>query len=269
MDYLEVYDDEEMHNLVLDSSDPPALLVKSASMSSDSDSGRGSCDSRTLLLDKNTEGRSKLRAGQASWESASPIKEEEKNRIWNAVSSPPQPHLDHHYYQQDLRLQQLQDTKCTYHNVPDIFCISSSVQINISPENQPEHLNKPQVPLSDSTDAVEPQATESQPTEYVEVQTVDHENILHVQPLSDPEERSQELSDSSSGENYSKVQDVISDNLLVLQRDLSGALKSSGDCQCQTLQQENHQMCKPSTVLSSSFIMQLGTGYVDPTMMIS
>lgn len=270
VDYLEVYDDEEMHNLVLDSKDPQTLSGMSASTSSDSDSGRGSCDSQSLLIDKSTDGRRMHRAELASRESTTQIKEEGTSRIWNVISSSPHRHTEHHYYQQDLQLQQLQDTRCPYHNVPDISCVSSFVQINISPENQLEELlNKPRVPLYDSTDTAEPQATESQPTEYVEVQTVDHENVLHVQPLSDPEEQSQELSDSSSDENYSKVQDVISDNLLLLQRDLSGTPKCSRECQCQTLHQDNHQMCKPSPVLSSSFIMQLGTGYVDPTMMIS
>lgn len=268
VDYLEVYDDNDTRDLVLDSTDPTASSAKSTSTPSDSDSGRGSCDSRTLLMDKSTEGRSERRAERAGWgsvESGSLIKEEGKTRIWNTVSSSPRLRPEHHYYQQDLLSQQPQDTKCTYHNVPDISSIFSSIQISSAPENQLEELpNKPRVYghfQPDSTDAGDPRPTESQPTEYVEVQTVDQENVLHVQPLSDPEERNQELSDSSSGENYSKVQDVTSDNLLLLQRDLSS--------QCQTLQQENHQMCKPNTVLSSSFILQLGNGYVDSTMMIS
>lgn len=276
VDYLEVYDNDETHVLVLDSKDPPVASVKSTSTASDSDSGRGSCDSRTLLMDKNTEGRSEGGAKQAAWvpvESGSPIKEEGKARIWNNVFLSPQIHPEHHYYQQDLHLQQPRDTTCTYHNVPEISCISSSVQISRTSENQLEELlNKPRVcgySQSNSTDTVELQSTEIQSTEYVEVQTVDQENVLHVQPLSDPEERSQDPSDSSSGENYSKVQDVISDNMLLLQRDQSSVLQCSADCQCQTLQQENHQTCKSNTVLSLSSILQLGNGYVDSTMMIS
>ncbi|XP_026784847.3 prolactin receptor a [Pangasianodon hypophthalmus] len=276
VDYLEVYDDDEKHDLVLNSKDPPVASVKPTSTSSDSDSGRGSCDSRTLLIDKSTEGSNEGGAKQPAWvsiEPGSPIREEGKARIWNNVFSSPQLHPEHHYYQQDLYLQQLQDTKCTYHNVPEISCISSSVQISRTPEKRLEELLiKPRVcgyTQTDSTDAVEPRSTESQTTEYVEVQTVDQENVLHVQPLTDPEERSQELSDSSSGENYSKVRDVISDNLLLLQRDLSRVPQHSGDCQCQTLQQENHQTCKPNTLLSPSSILQLGNGYVDSTMMIS
>lgn len=275
IDYLEVYDDDETHDLVLDSKDPPVVSVMSTSTSSDSDSGRGSCDSQTLLMDKSTEGRNEGRAKQAggvSIEPGSPNKEG-KTRIWNNMVSSPQLHPEHHYYQQDLHLQQPQDTKCTYHNVPEISCISSSIQISRTPENQLEELlNKPRVcgsSESDNTDAIEPQSTEPQSTEYVEVQTVDRENVLHIQPLSDPEERSPDLLDSSSSENYSKVQDVILDNLLLLQRDLKGVPESSGNCQCQTLQQENHQTCKPNTLLPSSSILQLGNGYVDPTMMIS
>ncbi|XP_060790940.1 prolactin receptor a isoform X2 [Neoarius graeffei] len=271
IDYLEVYDNE-MHNLVLDSKDPP--VVSETSTSSDSDSGRGSCNSQTLLMDKSTEERNEGGAKQAGKVSIEPgsLNKEGKTQIWNNMVSSPQLHPEHHYYQQDLHSQQPQDTSCTYHNVPETSCIYSSIQIRRTPENQLEELlNKPRVcgsSESDNTAAVKPQSTESQSTEYVEVQTVNQENLLHVQPLSDPEERSPDLLDSSFSKNYSKVQDITSDNLLLLQRDLRGVPESSGDCQCQTLQQENHQTCKPNTILSSSSILQLGNGYVDSTMII-
>ncbi|XP_058272122.1 prolactin receptor a isoform X2 [Hemibagrus wyckioides] len=273
VDYLEVCDDDETHDSVLESKDPHVALVKYTSTSSDSDSGRGSCDSRTLLMDKGTGGRNEGRAKQVGWGSAghsSPIRGEGKGRMWNNVFSSPQLQSEHHYYQQDLHFQQPHDSKCIYHNIPEISCISSSVHMSRTVENRLEEiLIKPRVcgrSQTDSTDAVVTRSTKPQPTEYVEVQTVDQENVLHVQPLSDPEERNQELSDSSPNENYSKVRDVISDNLLLLQRDLSSAPQ---ECQCQANHQENHQTCKPSTILSSSSILQLGNGYVDSTMMIS
>ncbi|KAI5096295.1 prolactin receptor isoform X1 [Silurus meridionalis] len=275
VDYLEVNDDDENLDMIMDSKVPPVASVKSMSTSSDGDSGRGSCDSRTLLIDKSTEGRNVGGASQTGWvsmEPCYPIKKEGNPQIWNNVFSSPL-HPEHHYYQQDLYLQQAQDSKCTYHNVPEILCISSSVQIWRTPENRlGEHLEKPRLcghSRSDSTDAVEPGATEYQTTEYVEVQTVDQENVLHVQPFTDYEERNQELRDSSSGENYSKVQDVISDNLLLLQRNLSRESQHTMDCQAPTLQQENHQSCKANAILSSSSIMDLGNGYVDSTTMIS
>lgn len=276
VDYLEVYDCEETRSLVLDSKGPPVESEKSTSTSSDSDSGRGSCDSRTLLMDKSTEGKNPGRPVQAGWGSVEPgslIKEEGKTQIWNNVFSVPQLPPEHHFYQQDLHLQPPQDIKCTtYHNIPDISCISSSVQISSTPESHHEELLNKTPPCgqsqSDSTDAVVPQSTGSHSTEYVEVQTVDQENVLHVQPLSDPEERSQELLDSSSSENYSKVQDVISDHLLVLQRDLSRVPQSSGDFQGQMLQQDNHQNCKPNIVMSLASSLQLGNGYVDSSMMM-
>lgn len=276
IDYLEVYDDDETHDLVLDSKDLLVASAKPMSTSSDNDSGRGSCDSRTLLIDKSTEGRTEGGAMQSVWvsvEPGSPIKEEGQARIWNNVFSSPQLHPEHHYYQQDLYLLQPQDNKCTYHNVPEISCISSSIQMSRTPENGLEELlNKPRVcgySRPNSMDAHVPQSTESQSTEYVEVQTVDQENVLHVQPLTDLEERSQKLSDSSPSENYSKVQDVISENVLLLQRDLSSVPLHSGDCQCQTPHEENHQTCKPNTLLSPFSILQLGNGYVDSTMMSS
>ncbi|XP_060747064.1 prolactin receptor a [Tachysurus vachellii] len=273
VDYLEVYDNDETHNLVLDSKDQHVASVNSMITSLDSDSGRGSCDSRTLLLDKSTQGRNLGGTKQVGWGSEEPgslIREEGKARMWNNVFSAPQLHPEHHYYQQDLHLQQPHDTKCTYHNIPEISCISSSVHISRTVENHLEELLiKPRVCgcfQTDCMDGVVLQSAESQPTEYVEVQTVDQENVLHVQPLSDPEERRQELSDSSNGENYSKVRDVISDNLLLLQSDVSIVPQ---ECQCQTLHQENHQTCKHSTILSLSSILQPGNGYVDSTMMTS
>lgn len=278
VDYLEVYDGNEMPDLV--SKDPHMATVSS----SDTDSGRGSCDSRTLLMDKSAEGQNEGGAKLAGWNSTepgSPIREQAQGRMWNNVFSSPQLHPEHHYYQQDLYLQQAQNSKCTYHNIPEIS--SSSLSVHICRTNHPEenHLEEihPEKPLietrvcgfsqSDSTDAFVPQSAQSQSTEYVEVQTVDQENVLHVQPLSDPEERSQNLSDSSSGENYSKVQDVILDNLLLLQRDQSSAPQRPRDCLCQEVHQENHQTCKANTLLVSSSILQTGSGYVDSTVLSS
>lgn len=222
-------------------------------------------------MDKNADVGNMGGAEQAGWvsvEPGSPIREEGKVWIWNNIFS--HLHPEHHYYQQNLHLRQSQDTVCTYHNVPEISCISSPVHIGRTSENQlQERLNKAQACRCSQSDTVALRNAESQATEYVEVQTVDRENVLHVQPLSDPEERSQDFSDSPTAENYSKVQDVISDNLLLLQRDQSRVPQHSVDCQCQTLQQENHQTCKPNTVLSLSSILELGNGYVDSTMMIS
>lgn len=280
VDYLEVCDDYGSQDLILDSKQPLVASVKSTSTSSDSDSGRGSCDSRTLLMDKSAGGRNEGGAKQADWvsiEPGSPVKEEGKAWTWNNIFSTHQLHPEHRYYQQvhpqQVHPQQPQDTKSTYHNVSDISCISLSVQISKIPENQlGELLNKPRdcdYAHSGIMEAGEPQPNGSQCTDYVEVQTVDQENVLHVQPLSDREEQIQDPSDSSSGENYSKVQDVISDNLLLLQRDMRSVPQCSGDLQCQTLQQENHQTCKSNTLLSSPSILLGGNGYVDSSMMIS
>ncbi|TSY69830.1 prolactin receptor [Bagarius yarrelli] len=265
VDYLEVFDDDEMHK-VLDSNDPHVASVKSSSMSSDSDSGRGSCDSRTLLIDKSVERRSEGGAKQSTWVSIEP-----GSLMWTNMFLSSQLHSEHHYYQQDLHLQQSHETKSTYHNVPEISCISSSGHITRNVENQlDKFLIKSQVcgiSDPDGMNAAMPQSPELQSMEYVEVQTVDQENILHVQPLSDPEEQSQQLSNFSSGENYSKVRDVISDNVLLLQRDPSSPPQPSGESQCQG-QLESHKRCKPDTSSPSS-VLQLGNGYVDSTMMTS
>lgn len=55
MEYLEVYVPEEQELMPEESKDPHKSIFKSETSTSDCDSGRGSCDSHTLLVDKNEE----------------------------------------------------------------------------------------------------------------------------------------------------------------------------------------------------------------------
>ncbi|XP_056302651.1 prolactin receptor a [Danio aesculapii] len=292
VEYLEVYDNEEQE-LVLDGKDISEDSMKSKS-SSDSDSGRGSCDSRTLLLDKCMEGSGNdqhnySQHGETSWASSSECSESQGSpgspestdgriKIWPVVFSSPQPH--HHY--------QVGATKPAYHSVPEILKHSPAHAIpsnyhqlylqDIPP--QEGRFTKPPCRHSqsynqfnmDNVDISAPGVPPSRSLEYVEVQRVNPENILLLRPLSDPN-REPEGSDRID-EDYSKVKEVTSNNTLLLQRetshqgvnDYSQDFESHAD-QC-TAQQTPHP-CKPAyPQLHSQDMRVMGNGYVDTTVLM-
>uniref|UniRef100_A0A8B9RDT9 Prolactin receptor n=1 Tax=Astyanax mexicanus TaxID=7994 RepID=A0A8B9RDT9_ASTMX len=301
VEYLEVYDDEK-RELVLNEKNLIEGSMKSKSTSSDNDSGRGSCDSRTLLMEKcvdesGTE-QELSQYGEASWASsdsegrdnpASPGLEDGKVQMWPSVFSSPQSHNFQQQHPGGLR--------ASHHSVPEISCVSPHVQTCCGQQDQLEgfQFSKPglyryaQMYSMDTIEckhvAQEPQSqsqSQSQSAEYVEVQTVNQENVLLVTPLSNPEGPNPELSDFS-GEDYSKVRDVTSDNVLLLQRDLSVSQFVGDYCQdqigqvdpCFLQQQQQEQTCKlnahlhhPASTLQED--MRLAeNGYVDTTMMMS
>ncbi|XP_072518226.1 prolactin receptor a [Salminus brasiliensis] len=297
VEYLEVYDDEK-RELVLNEKNLPEGSMKSKSTSSDNDSGRGSCDSRTLLMEKCTEAvdesgteQELSQYGEASWASsdsegrdnpASPGLEDGKVQMWPSVFSSPQPH---HFQQQHPG-----GIRASHRSVPEISSTSPRVQTSCGQQNQLEdfQFSKPglyRYAQMHSMDSIEnkhvPQVPQSQSAEYVEVQTVNQENVLLVRPLANPEGHNPELSDFG-GEDYSKVRDVTSDNVLLLQRDLSVSqcvgdycLDQSGQVDPCYFQQQQEQTCKltahlhhPSSMLQDDMRLA-GNGYVDTTMMMS
>ncbi|XP_016307563.1 prolactin receptor-like [Sinocyclocheilus anshuiensis] len=299
VEYLEVYDNEEQE-LVLDGKDLSEVCMKSKSPS-DCDSGRGSCDSRTLLLEKCMEGREGSGSDQHQYsqhgetscastkssecqglEPGSPESSDGRVKTWPVVFSSPQPH--HHY--------QVEAVKPVYHSVPEILNHSSP---HAMPTNyhQLHHQDIPQQEGSfskpacrhsqsynqfnlDGLDTPAPGVSPSRSLEYVEVQRVNPENMLLLRPLSDPN-REPEGSDYA-GEDYSKVKEVTSNNILLLQRDTyhqcvddySQDLDSqAGQC---TTQQPPHP-CKPVIYQSNSGMPQegmrvMGNGYVDSTVLM-
>uniref|UniRef100_W5KLA8 Prolactin receptor n=1 Tax=Astyanax mexicanus TaxID=7994 RepID=W5KLA8_ASTMX len=301
VEYLEVYDDEK-RELVLNEKNLIEGSMKSKSTSSDNDSGRGSCDSRTLLMEKcvdesGTE-QELSQYGEASWASsdsegrdnpASPGLEDGKVQMWPSVLSSPQSHNFQQQHPGGLR--------ASHHSVPEISCVSPQVQTCCGQQDQLEgfQFSKPglyryaQMYSMDTIEckhvAQEPQSqsqSQSLSAEYVEVQTVNQENVLLVTPLSNPEGPNPELSDFS-GEDYSKVRDVTSDNVLLLQRDLSVSQFVGDYCQdqigqvdpCFLQQQQQEQTCKlnahlhhPASTLQEDMRLA-GNGYVDTTMMMS
>ncbi|XP_051532795.1 prolactin receptor a [Myxocyprinus asiaticus] len=306
VEYLEVYDNEEQQ-LVLDGKDV-SEGIKSKSPS-DSDSGRGSCDSRTLLLEKCIDGRELARTdqqqysqhGETSWasmessesqdpEPGSPESVDGRVKTWPVVFSSPQSQPHQHY--------QVEAAKPAYHSVPEILSISTpcakpsnyhQLQHQDIPPHE-SHFSKPpcrhsqsynQFNLDSNEHKVETQAASIPPSrslEYVEVQRVNPEYMLLLRPLSD-HNRELESSDRT-GEDYSKVKEVTSNNMLLLQREMSPQclddysqdFDSQAD-QCLTQQQQQLHTCKPGIHQSYSLMPQegmrlMGNGYVDSTILM-
>lgn len=269
VEYLEVYDNEEQE-LALDGKDLPEDFLKSKNPS-DSDSGRGSCDSRTLLLEKCLErreasgkmqhyslhGETNEGSEYQGGEPGSPQSTDGHAKTWPVVFSSPQ--TQPHQYQ-------LGAAKPTHHSVPEIRSISSTP---IS-YHQLHHrdFSKPPCHHSQSYNQFNPESEtlpQSQSMEYVEVQRIDPENVLMLRPLSDPNGEQDYF--EPAGEDYSRVKEVTSNNMLLLQADTP--LQSSDDYsqvsdsqsdRCST-QQQLHP-CKP---LIQVLCSPLGNGYVDST----
>ncbi|XP_073680471.1 prolactin receptor-like [Garra rufa] len=297
VEYLEVYDNEEQE-LVLDGKDLSEDCMKSKSPL-DSDSGRGSCDSRTLLLEKCIERREGSRSdqhqysqhGETSWASSecsesqgpepgSPESTDGRAKTWPDVFSSPQPQSRHHY--------QNGAVKPAYHSVPEILShlspLATPSNYHQLPLQQEGHFSKPPCRHSqsynqfnlDRIDASAPGVSQSHSSEYVEVQTVDPQNMLLLRPLSDANHEPEAL--DYAGEDYSRVKEVTSNNVLLLQRetshqfvnDYSQDLDSQAD-QC-TIQQSPHP-CKPAVQQSNTGMPQevmrvMGNGYVDSTVLM-
>ncbi|KAA0719834.1 prolactin receptor [Triplophysa tibetana] len=290
--YLEVYDNEEQE-LVLDGKDLSEDCLKSKS-SMDSDSGRGSCDSRTLLLEKCTEGRDSSSDSQhysqhveTSWastessecqvpEPGSPESVDGHAKTWPVVFSSPQHHPS-------------QASKPAYHSVPEILNISSPRMTPISYHQlqhrdvptQEAHFSKPafrhsqsyhQFSLHNPDHKAENIVSPSHSMEYVEVHRVNPENMLVLRPLSDPDggRDHSEL----AGEDYTRVKEVTSNNMLLLQTETqcSDNYSRDWDSQADTCLTQQ-QPCKPAVhqlfiPMPQDAMRMMGNGYVDSTMLM-
>lgn len=243
VEYLEVYDNEDQE-LMLDGKDLQEGCLKLKSPS-DNDSGRGSCDSHTLLMEKCGVAKEeptlespvvevKAAGGFLSTETQSSTTEpaDAQTSAWPMVLSP-----DQNHYHSPLK------------SAPDVL---------ISPPTSPQQEH-----------------TMPRTMEYVEVQKVSQQNVLFLRLLAEQNLGSNPLSVEMPEEDYSKVKGVTSNNVLLLQQEAS--------TQCHSIYQEGVQeepcpmiqqtqlgkqiVHNPPTVVHGG--MQLtSSGYVDTVTMM-
>ncbi|KAL4617337.1 prolactin receptor [Arapaima gigas] len=281
VEYLEVYDNKEQV-LMLDRKGLQDSRFKSKS-SSDSDSGRGSCDSHTLLMEKCGEPKenqtmiSQVKAGETIREpmmkndSSTPESANMKTKTWPTLCS-----SCHH--EQNL----------CYHSIPEmpIQCdVPSNHFSSTHPQDyweQPAGIYHKKTPSGyrhtqaysefniRGINIKEATFPPSKSMEYVEVQHVNQENTLILKPIR------QEVPDlfhtECAGLDYSKVNRVVSDSVLLLQQDMSDQCFSDyQDREIPVQSGTQHQSGKPPDHLQVSGAPETSlnlNGYVDTAAML-
>lgn len=252
VEYLEVYipEDQEM---ILEESKAEGDLLKSEALRSDNDSGRGSCDSHTLLMEKcaqvketdigeNPVMKEKQRHQQEWNESPlvyahkdllSPDMSGGRVKTWPSVFSPlpqqsaatlsqtnPLVMAKQHCHSDSLF--PLGSTSSyfnhTAHSTEEAHRHSEFYTTNNHPQKLQARsdLNISNIGYSETPTSL--QLPPMQPTSYVEVQEVNRDNMVLLQPA---------VSKGCCGdgridnrEDYSKVKGMSSDKVLLLQRDV-------------------------------------------------
>lgn len=254
VEYLEIYVPEERELIMEEGKDPQDDSFKSENSTCDIDSGRGSCDSHTLLIDKGggdkEDGRqSDLESSQDEADTKNPeetLEEEllacsnesvhspnisnEKVKSWPSLFSPLP-----HYSLSPVNQHCLSDSLFT----PSHFtqpgpstnkgfrsnyweCNFSHEQSHaLHPQTQ-EHLQPQKDIIAAHVDYIGAplgvHVPNVRPTEYVEVQRVSDENGVLLHPVSSGQENIYTVSRQT--EDYSRVRTVNNDNgLPLLQRE--------------------------------------------------
>uniref|UniRef100_UPI003AAACAC6 prolactin receptor a n=1 Tax=Centroberyx gerrardi TaxID=166262 RepID=UPI003AAACAC6 len=285
VEYLEVYAPEEQELMLEEGKDLQEGCLKSKGSPSDTDSGRGSCDSHTLLMERCGEGGAKdeerekgqegSRKGKrlqrhqtgsvegevsrALEEAVSPDMSNGRVKTWPSVFSPlpqyssrpldqpgslktskqlclsdslfPPPAASSHLAQLsynakdglalgpghwELRLGKKQSQ--LLHPQPH-WHLQAHSDFNISRMERKQAASSLQLPFFRST-------------EYVEVQRVNQEDTVLLQPLLSGHGQGEGRPQMPQGEDYSKVKGVDSGNMLLLQREVE-VMEEEGDrCPC-------------------------------------
>ncbi|XP_067430112.1 prolactin receptor a [Thunnus thynnus] len=269
VEYLEVYVPEEQELMLEEGKDLHDSCLKSEGSTSDSDSGRGSCDSHTLLMDKCGEAkdeerrtgqeggrlRTETQRHQKDWEEealayahedmVSPDMSSGRVKTWPSVFSPlPQYSSSPADQQSSLEMAKhhcLSDSvfppgsTSSYLTQPGHssnealgpsyweFCLSTKQPHSLHPQMQARQqlqahsdinissIGRKQVPAGHESPAL-------QSTEYVEVQRVNEDNMVLLQPVESGHGQHEGSPQVPRGEDYSKVKRVDSNNMLLLQR---------------------------------------------------
>ncbi|XP_054468225.1 prolactin receptor a [Anoplopoma fimbria] len=260
---LEVYVPKERQVVLEESKDLHDGGIKSENSTSDSDSGRGSCDSRTLLMDKCDEAKEEeeeerqtdLESGRMQsqvqrrlkdWEeealtyahgdSISPDMSSGRVKTWPSVFSPLPQYSSSPLDQQSSLEMSKQHSLSTssYLTGPGHGAREALGQNYFFLSSKQPHLLNPHTPVARELQVHSdvdisrvglkqaPAGLRSpapRTTEYVEVQRVNHEDMVLLQPVVSGCGRTEGRSQMPQGEVYSKVKSVDSENILLLQRE--------------------------------------------------
>ncbi|XP_046900837.1 prolactin receptor a [Hypomesus transpacificus] len=253
VEYLEVYVSEEQELIMQEGKDPQDSFLKSKISSSDSDSGRGSCDSHTLLMEKcgegtareeekdsgSKEGKSQTQR-QPVWENLeevdsqaveihSPDSSDERVNTWPSVFSPNlqcSPGPSEHGLTETTRQLYLSDSLFSSTSANPLHSELGGILLgkNPPPSLPPWRLEAQSEFNISSMESKRPaaglQLPPSKSLEYVEVQRVNRENMLVLQPLSRHSQEPLQVQFATAREDYSKVKGVVSDSVLLLQREM-------------------------------------------------
>ncbi|CAN9504290.1 unnamed protein product [Ophioblennius macclurei] len=253
VEYLEVYIPDEQERMQEESKELHDSCLKSECSTSDSDSGHGSCDSHTLLMDKcakedehqSDRGMNDAQRHKASWEKdavayshgVSPDVCSGRVKTWPSVFSPlPQYSLSP---LETSRPHCVSDTLFPSDPLPHGLAqpgkdaLESNHWKFASNDNKHPHLLCPQTEDRQQLQAysevnistiglkeapVGLQAPAARSTEYVEVQRVNEENMVLLHPVPSGQDRRKSSAQAFQGEEYSKVKGVGKDNVLLLER---------------------------------------------------
>lgn len=265
VEYLQVYIPEERELMLSESKDLHDGCLKSDSSSSDNDSGHGSCDSHTLLMDKCGETKQggerqtdeermgmEVQRHQNDWKKEGlpfgPDMSSGRVKTWPSVFSPlPQYNSSPLNQQSSLEMTKqhyLSDSlfpsgsTSPYLSKPGDstkealgpsyldFCLSDKQQHLLHPQMQVQQqlqahsdVNISRIGHKQAPSGLHSPALRS--AEYVEVQRVNEEDMVLLQPVLSGRGRIEGSAQMSQGDDYSKVKGVDRDNMLLLQRDVT------------------------------------------------
>lgn len=265
VEYLQVYIPEERELMLNEGKNLHDGFLKSDSSSSDNDSGHGSCDSHTLLMDKCGETKQgeerqtdeermgmEVQRHQKDWKKEGlpfgPDMSSGRVKTWPSVFSPlPQYNSSPLNQQSSLEMTKqhyLSDSlfpsgsTSPYLTKPGDntkealgpsyldFCLSDKQQHLLHPQMQVQQqlqahsdVNISRIGLKQAPSGLHSPVLRS--AEYVEVQRVNEEDMVLLQPVLSGHDRIEGSTQMSQGEDYSKVKAVDRDNMLLLQRDMT------------------------------------------------